>query len=151
MFQWQTCSEYVGEPERWRTLLPLDGTTGVPAHAVELVSMLEPCATRKAPGCEFKSFVALRDSLDLSDPIFSHPEMTVLKPCSLCWIVLGIQVKEKRYKSLDETRKSLSYCWIKPSKSWLITWFSFFPMCVSPAGVIILFFLNNVDMDPFLK
>lgn len=87
----------------------MDGTTGVPAHAVKLVSMVEQRATRKAPGPEFKSCVALRDSLNLSDPIFSHPEMTVLKPCSLCWIVPGIKVKEKRYTGLDETRKILSF------------------------------------------
>ena len=28
----------------------MDGTTGIPAHAVKLVSVVEQCATRKAPG-----------------------------------------------------------------------------------------------------
>lgn len=114
----------------------MDGMTGVPAHAVKLVSVVEQCATRKAPGPEFKSCVAFRDSLDLSDPIFSHPEITVLKPCSLCWIIPGIKVKEKGYKSLDETRKILNFL-LDSAKQilthLLITWFSFLSYVCLPS------------------
>lgn len=63
-------------------------------------------------------------------------------------------MKKKGYKkALMRPERFLVYYWIKPSKSRLISLllgFLFFPMRVSPAGVIIVFFLSNIDMDRFL-
>lgn len=67
----------------------------------------KPLALSSNPGALTRCG-ALRDSLDLSDPIFSDPEMNVLNPCPLCQIISGVKVKKNGCKSLDKTREILS-------------------------------------------
>lgn len=98
-------------------------------------------------------YATLKNSLDLCDDIFSLLEMAMLKPCLLSRIVEGIEVRENGCNSLDESRKILRvYYWIKPSKSCLIYLLLGFllSLCLFPELAIVVVFLNNVAVDPFL-
>lgn len=93
----------LAESERWGSLMPSHRTAGVTTDAWNSCPWLSGVTSGKTPGLgvrdltlnpqAFTSCVALGNSFDLSDPIFSHPEMTVLKSWLLCRIVADIKWK----------------------------------------------------------